>query len=396
MSVRPQFIDGQGNPVTNPFVGQPLFIDVGTWTGSPTSFLYQIYDEAGAIIDATGTVSASGEGYYIPYDAEVGYTLYVGIIASNGLTSLEALSFSTAAVADRAISKPVLTRTSSSGVTPMTFTIGLGSDVYAGDFLHIQVCTDSLFAVENITQDIYHLLTEADLQAPLTIDLSDSTPAAFVAPGATDYMRVYVEATTPQGRVVLSPVSDSISPTDAVLPVTMSAADKTANIALSNGNLTATIIGGFQSIRAIRGSATQKFYFEAHQDVASGSFLVGVGDATVSFANWIGASNSKGAMVRSDGEIMVGGAEVGGGFTWGLNDRIGVACDPINKLVWWSKNGTWQLGGNPSAGTGGLSVSGASGQLIPAFQGNFGSGEAMTFSFTTFTYTPPTGFTAIP
>jgi hypothetical protein len=276
----------------------------------------------------------------------------------------------------------------------MTFTIALGSDVYAGDFLHIQVCTDSLFEVENITQDIYHVLTEADLQAPLTLDLSDSTPVAFVAPGATDYMRVYIEATTPQGRVILSPVSDSISPTDAVLAVTMSAADKTAGIALSNGNLTATVTGGFQSVRAIRGGATTKSHFEAHTDTMSGVLLVGVADATCSTANWFGASNSKGVMVRSDGEIMVGGAEVGGGFTWGAPDRVTVEYNETNQadvLVYFFKNGAVQLGGNP------LHLIGATGPVLPAMQGNFGTNEAMTFNFgaTAFVDTPTAGFSAL-
>jgi hypothetical protein len=398
MSVRPQFLDGLGNPVTNPVVRQRLFIDPGVFSNSPTSYAYQVYDEAGAIIDAAGTVTAPSEAYYDVYDAEVGYTLRLGSIASNGLPSVEALSFNTAAVADVSFTKPVLTRTTSSGTLPMGFQIVLPSTVLAGDNIHLQVASDSTFADAAILQDVYHTLSEPDLQAPFTPDWTDATPQGLTAPGATDYLRVWVEAVTPQGRVIVSPVSDPISPTDAMVPVMLNASDKTAGMALSNGNLTGTITGGFQSARANRGSSTQKFYFEARQDFASGSSLVGVGDATVSFANWIGASDSRGAMVRNDSEVMANGAESGGGFMWGAGNIIGVACDPVNKLVWWAKDGIWQMGGNPAAGTGGKSASGATGQLIPAFQGNYGSNEAMTFNFgaSAFAYTPPAGFGAIP
>jgi hypothetical protein len=390
----PRFVDGQGNVVTNPVCGEKVWIDVGGWTQLPTSFNFQLYNDLGAILDGNGTVAASSEGFYVVFDTNIGHTLRVGVIAINAAgASDQALSDPTAAVVDRALAKPTLTRTTASGVVPMGFSIDLPAGTFAGDQVHIQVCTNNLFGDADITQDIYHVLTEADMQAPFTPDWSNAAPAGLVAPGATDYMRVYIEAYTPAMRVVPSVVSDPISPTDAAVPVTFNPSDKTAGVNLSPDGLTATITGGFQSARATRGGSTAKSHFEATITNMSGVLLVGVADASVLTTNWFGADNALACMVRSDGEVMNGG-ESSGGFTFTTGDRITVEIDetnPADILVYFFKNGAIQFGGAAHH------ITGATGPLLPAIQGNFGANEAATYNFgaTAFADAPTAGFSAL-
>ena len=99
--------------------------------------------------------------------------------------------------------------------------------------------------------------------------------------------------------------------------------------------------------------------------------------------------------------------------SWTTGDIIGIALDLDNGKVWFSKNGSWQGGGNPSAGTS-PAESGLSGEYqIGAGQGsngtvfiNFGQdssfagnktaqGNADDNGYGDFYYAPPTGYLAL-
>lgn len=82
------------------------------------------------------------------------------------------------------------------------------------------------------------------------------------------------------------------------------------------------------------------------------------------------------------------------------NDVIGVAVDIPNKKIWFSKNGTWQGGGDPAAGTS-PTVTWTTGSQtwFPAIfidEGSSGTRPSFTGRFTSgsFTQSIPSGFSA--
>ena len=87
------------------------------------------------------------------------------------------------------------------------------------------------------------------------------------------------------------------------------------------------------------------------------------------------------------------------GDTYGAGDVIGIALDKDNNKLYFSKNGTFQNSGNPSAGTGGIDISSVSGK--PSFiMVNDVSGQAKTsVAFNAgqypFAYAIPTNFKSL-
>jgi hypothetical protein len=98
------FMDGSGNTVTAPIVGQPLFINPGPFSNSPTSYDFQIYADGVAIADAgaSGTFTASGERNFTPGDNLIGKQLVVKChgISGAGTSLTTSDSAATTAVAD--------------------------------------------------------------------------------------------------------------------------------------------------------------------------------------------------------------------------------------------------------------------------------------------------------
>ena len=101
--------------------------------------------------------------------------------------------------------------------------------------------------------------------------------------------------------------------------------------------------------------------------------------------------------------------------SYGTNDIVGVAVDVDNSKLYFSKNGTWQGSSNPSAGTGGISItsgkeyffmaSDGSGVNTYTYSANFGNGNFRGVAISSegtnasgigkFEYDVPTGFTAL-
>jgi hypothetical protein len=149
------------------------------------------------------------------------------------------------------------TRTSASGVTPMTWSLTLGSSVHEGYTLHARVYSDS--GLVTLVQDVAHVLTGPDMVAGATIDL---TSDGLIAPTATQWLQLSIEATSPHGAFYSYTYGTALSPTDAAVAMTLSASDKTAGIGLSNGNLFAAQGGAPGGARASRGVSSGKFYVE--------------------------------------------------------------------------------------------------------------------------------------
>lgn len=133
--------------------------------------------------------------------------------------------------------------------------------------------------------------------------------------------------------------------------VTWNPSDKAANVSLTNSDLTAgSSSAAFGSVRATLGRSSGKYYYEI-LCTTFGSTRTGLGDGSFSLATYVGNSS------RSAGHVN--GGNTNNGFTL---DRAGTialangdvlcfAVDGDAGKAWVGKNGTWQLTGDPAAGT---------------------------------------------
>jgi SPRY domain len=173
--------------------------------------------------------------------------------------------------------------------------------------------------------------------------------------------------------------------------------DKSANITLSNGNLTATAVAAaWKSVRADQGKAAGKWYFEVVMDVVvDTNQMIGIGTLSANINNFVGF-DVYGYAYASDGGVKVHNYTFPAfGDTWGLNDVIGVAYDLDAGKVWFSKNNVWQDSGDPAAGTN-EAWSGLSGTFYPMFSPYANTCEGTAhFALADLVYSPPTGFHAL-
>ena len=185
------------------------------------------------------------------------------------------------------------------------------------------------------------------------------------------------------------------------MTITWNPDDKNANITLSNGNLTATSTNiAHKAARATESKNSGKWYWEITVDAAVDTKInfIGVGNGSATLASYVG-SDANGWSYQ--GNIVAPGykyhsaASVAYGNDYVDGDIVGVALDLNAGKIWWSKNGVWQASGDPVAGTG-EAYSGLTGDIYPMVS-LYQNSNAITANFgaSTFTYTPPTGFSGL-
>lgn len=176
-------------------------------------------------------------------------------------------------------------------------------------------------------------------------------------------------------------------------PVTWNPSDKSANITLSNGNLTAqNTVASNRLVRATV-AASGKVYFEYTPAVAAGS-VIGIAPPSQSTSDWVGSANTGGGgYSNSAGVFANGGGSQGYGATWTNGDVIAVAIDVTARKAWFAKNNVWQSG-NPETGTGGLTITGAETIFAAWSASNTTANGSINFGGTSFAYAPPAGFSA--
>jgi hypothetical protein len=162
---------------------------------------------------------------------------------------------------------------------------------------------------------------------------------------------------------------------------------------ISGGNLNAVLPASLATGQGIGtiGVTSGKWYWETTYTASTGNFLyVGVGEPSSGAPRWL---------VRgADGELF--GPTAPGSATairFASGDVIGIALDADNSKWYIRVNGTWQLSGDPIAGTG-FVHNNLSGVLAPRFSNATGSGSqtiSANFGQRPFAYTPPTGFKAL-
>lgn len=178
---------------------------------------------------------------------------------------------------------------------------------------------------------------------------------------------------------------------------TFNNSDKDSTVTLSGGNLVASF--GSNStigcVRATTSKSTGKVFFEAAvTSTLGGHWRIGLMLATDSLAVE-GPSSSAGGIDYGETGDVTGPlfADEGDGYDTG--DVIGCAVDFDAHLIWFSKNGTWQLSGDPAAGTGGQPI--ASSTYFPAWGGTRTASLVsctINFGSSAFSNSPPSGFIA--
>jgi hypothetical protein len=193
-----------------------------------------------------------------------------------------------------------------------------------------------------------------------------------------------------QGILLLGAGKGAGSGGAATAITTFNPADRSANVALSNGNLTVqgttTADGG---VRSTTSKATGKLYFEVAWSSNLGGGDTGCGIATPgAVLSSIGVSAVNAALIFVSGNIYINGANVGTLTPGAPPFTICTAIDLVNSNIWFrSGSGLWNGSGaaNPATNVGGFSISAlfptnpayavmaVSGNTTPTYTGNFGA-----------------------
>ena len=190
----------------------------------------------------------------------------------------------------------------------------------------------------------------------------------------------------------------------------------------TNGNTYGKSATGGTQASAFSGSSTLgmtagKYYIEA-KAVVIGDSRSGVGisgEASTQAKNndgGSGLSNSSYLYTSEAGTIYSPSGNISGHPSYANNDIIGIAVDVTNLKVYFSKNGVFENSHNPSAGSGGISLTalasttdgayfvgggstagGGAASAYSAMYFNFGNGYFGTTQITGTTYSPTVGNT---
>lgn len=146
---------------------------------------------------------------------------------------------------------------------------------------------------------------------------------------------------------------------------TFNPSDKTANVALSNGDLTATLTGSgsTQAVRGIHRHVTGKFYFEATYNTVVGGTAFGICKAglTLTTLGSSGFAQTQGiAVLNTIGQIFVDGTQRAGTGAIASGTVCGCAFDLGTGMIWFriGAAGNWNFSAtaNPAAGLGGFDL----------------------------------------
>ena len=193
-----------------------------------------------------------------------------------------------------------------------------------------------------------------------------------------------------------------------------------SGITYSNGNTVASMtgdVGQRQSISTL-GMPSGKFYMECKlQAIGStgGSFpYVGIVAQEKYDSDMYVGGNGTGW--HPTGDIYNGGSNSSSGSTYTTGDIIGIAVDIDNSKLYWHKNGTYIMSGNPTTGSNGYDISSRTAEGVLGFgvshwnnngvwQANFGNGYFANNPISSagtnasgigiFEYDVPAGFTAL-
>ena len=180
------------------------------------------------------------------------------------------------------------------------------------------------------------------------------------------------------------------------MAVTFNPSDKSANITLSNGDLTATVgTNAWCSVRATLSKSSGKWYWETTIDVSNAHHCVGIATSDTPVSTMAGADVYSYGYYDSLGQTYHSNTAADYGAPFDAGAIIGIALDLDNGKIWWSKNGVWQASGDPGAGTN-EAYSGLSGTFFPMYSLHTSpAAGTVNFGASAFTYTIPSGFSML-
>lgn len=183
----------------------------------------------------------------------------------------------------------------------------------------------------------------------------------------------------------------------SVAPTTWNPSDKGSDVVLGDGNLAYSLTAANNTVvrsifsfnmadnvgrywlLGITGSAGASNGFSA---IANGSLSVSTNELGTTANSW--------AYKGLDGTKITNNSASAYGDAWGTGDFIGVATR--SGSIWFHKNGVWQGGGNPVAGTG-AAFTGITGMIFAAYAANATAWtHTANFGQRSFAYPPPAGF----
>jgi hypothetical protein len=163
---------------------------------------------------------------------------------------------------------------------------------------------------------------------------------------------------------------------------------------VSDGNLKVTLAASLAAGYGTRGSIAissgNKFYWEISPTTTSSVYtVIGIIDAAYKFGTDIATAGSNCVLYyKSSGNKIVNGTTTSYGTTYAANDVIGVAVDySANTCTFYLNNVSQGAISLPSTSIDYIPVVGNENLVADVFQANFGQRP--------FTYTPPTGFSAL-
>lgn len=169
---------------------------------------------------------------------------------------------------------------------------------------------------------------------------------------------------------------------------TWNPSDKSANITLSGGNLTATQTASTTGLaRSTIGKTSGKWYWEVTWSSGNNSLVPGIAKSTAATTDYPGQSADGWGYISSNGNLANAGGVVAYGASYPTGTVIGCALDMDAGTFTFYKNNVSQ----------GIAVSSLTGTVYAAIGGTSAVGSRVSvtnFGATSFTYSPPSGYNA--
>lgn len=324
-------------------VGQTLVVSNGLWTQNPTTYAYQW--------KSNGVNVGTNQSSYLVQSTDLGHTITCVVSATGATGTGSATTAGTAAVIAAGGSIPVntvLPAITGSPVVGATLTCSQGT--WSNSPTSYAFQWKSGGANVGLNQATY---------SPIGSDAGNTITCA-------------VTATNANGSATATSAATAVVTVNAI---TFDATSKNANITLSNGNLTASLLTGVDGDHLVRGTQgynASKRYFEVFTGQGwhrEGGF--GLAFAAISNTAFLGSNFNDSIGAYKDGIwlnnnlVLTFPAEV----LITPDMTICIATDLDAKLFWFKLNGgNWNESptADPATGAGGVSFAGLTGQLYPA------------------------------
>lgn len=238
--------------------------------------------------------------------------------------------------------------------------------------------TNTLVPLNGFIDSLYNSDLQADFEFNFAGDSRFNNPATVPTGGlyAGDLVHPNVPGEAAMGSISTTNLLAVLrnggaqtfaTPTWSFFNTGLSPGDGTATLSNSNRTAAGGAGTGTYQIRGLPGTRTTKIYFEV--DVATVAVGPGPGIATDNFNFASGTffgqdAGGNGLLWEGNGVVIVKNITIGTANAYVAGDNLGLALDPVNKLIWlrvthsgvpgnWNNSGT----ANPATGVGGISFS---------------------------------------